>query len=69
MNLKRYLPDGKTWIFVLGMALIAFGSSAILYSRSDHRRNADVHPVFHPWALVLGILLVWLSSRENKNSN
>jgi hypothetical protein len=36
------------------MALFSYGSAAFMYSRSNHEYNRHVHPVFHPWAIILG---------------
>ena len=64
MGMPSYLPDRSTWLFVLGIAALSYGSAATQYSRWDHRYNAHVHPVFHPWAIVLGVILVWPSVRK-----
>jgi uncharacterized membrane protein HdeD (DUF308 family) len=53
--------DKSTWAFVVGMFLLAYGTAAMQYSRWNHRENALVHPVFHPWAIVLGLALIVLS--------
>jgi hypothetical protein len=41
-----------------GIALISYGSAAFMYSRWDYEYNRHVHPVFHPWAILLGCGLV-----------
>ncbi len=67
MGLGSYLPDRKTWLFVLGIAFLSYGSAAFQYSRWDHRSNANVHPVFHAWAVIVGIFLVWYSLPKRPN--
>jgi hypothetical protein len=43
------------------MFVLAYGTAAMQYSRWNHRENALVHPVFHPWAIVFGLALIVLS--------
>jgi hypothetical protein len=38
---------------------LSYGDGAILYSRWNHAADAHVVPVFHPWAVVLGMLLIF----------
>ena len=64
MSLKRYLPDRWTWLFALGTFVFMYGSAAMQYSRWNHRYNATVHPVFHTWAILLGVALIWISVRK-----
>ena len=61
--------DRSTWAFVIGVFVLAYGTAAMQYSRWNHAENAHVHPVFHPWAIVLGVALIVLSLtkwRKNK---
>jgi hypothetical protein len=48
-----------TVYLVSGLVLLSYGDSAILYSRWDHAANAHIIPVFHPWAIVAGVLLLF----------
>ena len=51
----------STWVFVVGVLVLSYGSAAMQYSRWNHAENARVHPVFHPWAIAVGIALIVLS--------
>jgi hypothetical protein len=64
MALRDYTPSASTWLFALGVFVFSYGSAAMQYSRSNYRYNATVHPVFHPWAIAVGMLLIWLSVRK-----
>jgi hypothetical protein len=64
MSLKSYLADRWTLMFALGMFVFMYGSAAMQYSRWNHRYNATVHPVFHIWAILLGVTLIWISVRN-----
>jgi len=64
MSIQSYLPDHSTWLFVLGITALSYGSAAMQYSRWNHRYNAHVHPVFHLWAIAVGVVLIWLSVRK-----
>jgi hypothetical protein len=55
MSLSRQTKG--TLCLVGGVLLLSYGDSAILYSRWNHAENAHVIPVFHPWAIVVGLLL------------
>ena len=57
------LLSRSTILFVLGVFLLAYGSAAMQYSRWDHGFNRHVHPVFHVWAIVVGLLLIVVSYR------
>jgi hypothetical protein len=48
-------------LFVGGIYFASFGVSAFRYSRWDHAHNALVHPVYHPWAIVVGLLMACLA--------
>jgi hypothetical protein len=61
---RGYLPDRWTLMFVAGIYVTAYGLSVMQYSRWDHAYNAAVHPVFHPWAVIVGILMIVLSLRK-----
>jgi hypothetical protein len=50
---------------LVGMEL-SYGTAAFQYSRSNHSENAHVHPVFHPWAIIVGVLLTVASYRIKK---
>jgi tryptophan-rich sensory protein len=66
MSISRYLPYGSTWAFVLGVISLGYGSSAFMYKRWDHEYNKHVQPAFHPWAIALGVLLIWIAVRKPK---
>jgi hypothetical protein len=56
----------STWMFVIGIFVLSYGTAAIQYSRWSHAENARVHPVFHPWAIIVGIALILLSYKMPK---
>jgi hypothetical protein len=35
-----------------------------MYSRWKHAENAHVHPEFHPWAIIVGIVLLVVSYKK-----
>ncbi len=51
----------STWVFVVGVLTLVYGTAGMQYSRWNHAENALVHPVFHPWAIVIGMALIVLS--------
>ena len=57
---------GSTALFVLGVLLISYGTAAMQYSRWDHAYNRTVQPVFHPWAILLGIAFIVMSYLKPK---
>jgi hypothetical protein len=61
-----YLPDGSTVLFVIGVFVLSYGTAAMQYSRWNHTENAHVHPVFHPWAIVLGVVLLGVSLKKKR---
>jgi hypothetical protein len=65
-SLKEYWLDRSTLLFIAGVLLFAYGSSAMQYSRWDHVYNATVHPVFHPWAAVVGVIAVVIAVRNTR---
>jgi uncharacterized membrane protein HdeD (DUF308 family) len=69
LPLSSYLPDRATVLFVFGVVLIVFGTPAIQYSRWNHAENAHVHPVFHLWLIVLGLIGLFLSFRKSRDQN
>ena len=66
---SNYLPDGSTVLFTIGIFLFAFGSSLMQYSRWNHAYNRQVIPVFHPWAIVAGVLLTGFAVTRMKKEN
>jgi hypothetical protein len=64
-SLRDYFPDRWTWLFVLGIAFLSYGTAAFMCSRYNHEYNRHVHPVFHPWAILVGCGLVWYSVRNS----
>jgi amino acid permease len=48
--MKKYWP---ALLLLAGVYITAIGLSAMRYSRWDHARNASIHPVFHPWAILV----------------
>jgi len=64
LPLWSYLPDGSTWLFVAGVFLLAYGTTAMQFSRWNHTANALVHPVFHPWAILIGVGVICLAIKR-----
>jgi hypothetical protein len=64
LPVKGYLLSPSTLMFVAGVFIAAYGSSAMQYSRWDHAYNATVHPVFHPWAVIVGVLMIIFALRN-----
>jgi len=60
-------PSRSTILFVVGCLLEAYGLSATLYSRWDHAADLQVKPVFHLWAVVVGLLVIVYSVRSTRN--
>lgn len=67
-SVLSYLPDGPTWLYVVGIVLLAYGTAALQYSRWNHAANRLVHPVFHPWAIALGLGVTWLAIKKNRRT-
>jgi hypothetical protein len=65
-SMGSFSLDSSTWMFVIGVLVLSYGSAAMQYSRWNHTENAGVHPVFHPWAIVLGIAVIVLSYKMPK---
>ncbi len=53
----------STLMFVAGVIIFCYGTSAILYSRWDQAFNRTVQPVFHPWAILVGMIMIILALR------
>ena len=68
LPLWSYLPDGSTWLFVAGVFLLAYGTAAMQYSRWNHTANAQVHPVFHPWAILVGVGVICLAIKRTRRT-
>lgn len=49
-----------TLYLIVGLLLLSYGDSALLYSRWNHVYNRKVIPVFHPWAIGLGLMFLVL---------
>lgn len=64
--MRSFSLDRSTWIFVIGILVLSYGAAAMQYSRWNHAENARVHPVFHAWAIILGIALIVLSYKWRK---
>jgi hypothetical protein len=56
----------STGVFVAGILMLAYGTAAFQYSRWNHSENAKVHPVFHLWAIIVGVALIVISYRMSK---
>ncbi len=56
----------STWVFVIGVLLLSYGTAGMQYSRWSDAENARVHPVFHAWGIVVGIALIVLSYKMKK---
>jgi hypothetical protein len=61
---RGYLPDRWTLMFVGGIFIAAYGLSVMQYRVWDYAYNATAHPVFHPWAVIAGLLMIVLSLRK-----
>jgi len=48
-------------LFMGGIYFISFGLSAFRYSRWANAHDALVHPVYHLWAVVVGLLMICLA--------
>ena len=59
--------SGSTMLFVLGIFVTSYGIAAMQYSRWDHTYNSHVHPVFHPWAIIVGLVLISISIFRFRN--
>jgi hypothetical protein len=55
-----------TITFCAGVLLISFGLAGFQYKRWDHAYNRTVIPVFHPWAILVGIALIWYSRQLDR---
>jgi hypothetical protein len=67
--LRSYLPDSSTALFVIGIVVLSYGTAAMQYSRWNHAENVHVHPVFHPWAIVVGLVLLGVSLRKMRKAS
>jgi tryptophan-rich sensory protein len=61
---KDYWLDWSTLLQIAGVLFLAYGSSAMQYSRWNHAYNATVRPLFYPWAVVIGIIMIILAVRK-----
>jgi hypothetical protein len=61
LSMKSFSLDRSTWMFLIGIFVLSYGTAALQYSRWNHVENASVRPVFHPWAIVGGIAIIVLS--------
>ncbi|HKO18414.1 MAG TPA: hypothetical protein VJU82_05975 [Acidobacteriaceae bacterium] len=50
----------------MGILVLSYGAAAMQHSRWNQAENARVHPVFHLWAIILGIALIVLSYKLRK---
>ena len=67
-SLASFSLDRSTWTFVAGVLALMYGTAGMQYSRWNHAENAHIHPVFHPWAIVVGIALIVLSYKMLRRS-
>jgi len=65
-SIKSFSLGRSTWMFVIGIVVLSYGTAAMQYSRWNHAEDARVHPVFHPWAIIVGIGLIVLSYKMPK---
>ena len=63
---KTYQSLVRAFLFVIGMYVASFGIGACQFSRWNHRENALIHPIFHPWAIVLGAGIIILALIKRK---
>jgi hypothetical protein len=66
LSLRSFSLSRSTWVFVLGVLTLTYGAAGMQYSRWNHAENARVLPVFHPWAIVVGIVVIVLSYRMSR---
>jgi uncharacterized membrane protein YidH (DUF202 family) len=66
--LKSYMLTASTVLFVIAVLILMYGTAGMQYSRWNHTENAHVHPVFHPWAIVLGIVLLVVAIKKTPRS-
>jgi hypothetical protein len=59
----------STWLSVIGVIVLSYGIAAMQYSRWNHAENARVHPVFHPWAIIVGLATIVLSFKISNGHN
>ncbi len=52
--------NGWLWGTVAGFLLIMYGTAFMFYRQWDHR-------VYHPWAIVVGIVVVVIAFMANKD--
>lgn len=57
--------ERSTLLLIVGVLTLGFGLSAMQSSRWDH---THILPVFHPWAIVLGFLIIVYSFKSAKSS-
>jgi hypothetical protein len=60
-SISGFSLSRSTWVFVAGVLVLSYGTAGMQYSRWNHAENALVHPIFHPWAIVVGIAMIVLS--------
>jgi len=48
--------------------MLAYGTAAFQYSRWNHAENAKAHPVFHLWAIMVGVGLIVISYKMSKRN-
>ena len=65
-SMRAFSLYRSTWIFVMGILVLSYGAAAMQHSRWNQAENARVHPVFHLWAIILGIALIVLSYKLRK---
>ena len=66
LSMKSFSLDRSTWMFLIGILVLSYGTAAMQYSRWNHAENARVHAVLHPWAIIAGIALIVLSYKVPK---
>ena len=52
------LELNTAFFMVAGIYVLAYGLSAMRYSRWDHGANAKILLVFHLWAILVGIVVI-----------
>lgn len=54
-NTMKYWP---ALLFVGGLFFVLFGTGAYRYIRGDNAFNRLLKPEYHPWAIVVGLLMI-----------
>jgi hypothetical protein len=59
---RKYWP---ALLYVGGLLFLLFGTGAYRYRRGDYTYNRLLKPEYHPWSMVVGLLIILLAYRAN----